>query len=323
MNKIPLIISIIWMHFSVFATQCFSTGDGDWNDPSSWSCGAVPQCGDTIVINFGDKITIDDQINLDECPEHTVINVEGELAFTNGNKLTLGCNSTFSISPDGIVYKDGPGGGNSTLIEQCGSNIWTASDGDFEGPYNWGGGLPIELISFNAKANIDHVLLRWVTASETNNDYFTIEKSKDGLVFTPIAIIEGAGNSSTEITYQEKDLNPLHGVSYYRLKQTDFNGDTSYSKIKSVEFIKPDFKLYPNPSVSNNHLMPGGDRFTILGENMDDYSLQVYTLDGKTVPVNFRKEQYQITFEGLKESGTYIVRLYNQADHYHIRLIVR
>ena len=78
------------------------------------------------------------------------------------------------------------------------------------------------------------VLLDWITASEFNNDYFTVEHSGDGINFESIANVHGAGTSSIYHYYETTDENPLEGQSYYRLKQTDFDGKYSFSKIRSV-----------------------------------------------------------------------------------------
>jgi hypothetical protein len=109
--------------------------------------------------------------------------------------------------------------------------------------------LPIELLSFDAKVKGDQVNLSWSTASETNNDYFTIEKTIDGKLFEQVAIIDGAGNSQYTLHYSTVDEEPYPGVSYYRLKQTDFNGDFDYSEFVAVEYLeKLEAKIFPNPS---------------------------------------------------------------------------
>jgi hypothetical protein len=84
--------------------------------------------------------------------------------------------------------------------------------------------LPVELISFDAELIEDEVRLFWKTASEINNDYFTIEKSKDAINYELLANIGGAGNSNVPVQYATIDDNPFYGISYYRLTQTDFNG---------------------------------------------------------------------------------------------------
>jgi hypothetical protein len=82
--------------------------------------------------------------------------------------------------------------------------------------------LPIELLSFNAVPDDKEVRVNWSTASETDNDYFTVEKSKDGIEWRTVAIVDGAGNSNTQLDYETMDYDPYSGLSYYRLMQTDF-----------------------------------------------------------------------------------------------------
>lgn len=114
--------------------------------------------------------------------------------------------------------------------------------------------LPIELLYFNAKANNNQVDLSWETATETNNDYFTIEKSKDGIDFTALKTIKSKGvngNSLTQQNYVDVDINPFAGNSYYRLKQTDLNNNFKYSNIVDVYFgdsSGSDVFVYPNPN---------------------------------------------------------------------------
>ncbi|MCB0537698.1 MAG: T9SS type A sorting domain-containing protein [Bacteroidetes bacterium] len=112
--------------------------------------------------------------------------------------------------------------------------------------------LPIELLSFNAVLeNNNTVLCKWATATEINNDYFTIEHSKDAIVWETVLTVKGAGNSREKIEYIEHDYHPYAGISYYRMKQTDFDGKYSYSQIESINITSSDFNLtniYPNPA---------------------------------------------------------------------------
>ncbi len=108
--------------------------------------------------------------------------------------------------------------------------------------------LPINLVSFNAESEGYQVLLTWETASETNNDFFTIEKSSDGVGFTELGKVSGAGNSSELLSYQYIDQYPFGGKSYYRLKQTDFDGEYSYSEVVVVQnMLDLSLNIYPNP----------------------------------------------------------------------------
>ena len=108
--------------------------------------------------------------------------------------------------------------------------------------------LPVELIEFEAVAKGKEVHLNWSTASELNNDYFEIYKSKDGSTFEKVDWIDGAGNSNTIIEYESIDQSPFTGWSYYKLVQTDFDGTFWESELQSVFIASLDEPLiYPNP----------------------------------------------------------------------------
>jgi hypothetical protein len=114
---------------------------------------------------------------------------------------------------------------------------------------------PVELISFIAEAQEQSVQLAWETALEINNDYFEVRRSVDGINFKKIGEVAGNGNTNEEIRYEFVDQMPVSGVSYYQLKQVDFNGDYEHSDKISVEWINEGFvqgfvevNLYPNPA---------------------------------------------------------------------------
>jgi hypothetical protein len=112
--------------------------------------------------------------------------------------------------------------------------------------------LPVSLLSFDAVAEGDFVNLTWTTVSETNNDFFTIERSNDAQNFTSFKKVRGAGNSNQTLHYRAVDSLPFAGVSYYRLKQTDFNGASKYSDIKTVTVNKiSSINIFPNPANDN------------------------------------------------------------------------
>ena len=134
--------------------------------------------------------------------------------------------------------------------------------------------LPIELIKFNVKPVQNSVHLYWETATEIDNDYFTIERSKDGQFFSELIEINGAGSSFTNLKYEKIDQNPFSGLSYYRLKQTDFNGGHTYSQIKSVYFEEPDAIIYPNPAKDEIFI-----KMSING----NYEILIYDSRGKVV----------------------------------------
>jgi hypothetical protein len=100
-----------------------------------------------------------------------------------------------------------------------------------------------------------HALLQWVTASEKNNDFFEIERSVNGQDWKSLGTVKGAGDSYQELGYNFTDKNPLYGLSYYRLRQVDFDGQFDYSNVVVLENFEdyavtpdPEMLLYPNPA---------------------------------------------------------------------------
>ena len=111
--------------------------------------------------------------------------------------------------------------------------------------------LPIELLTFKASCNADAVLIEWSTASETNNNYFTLEKSNDGNIWAYVATIIGAGNSISIKNYFFNDIATSDATTYYRLSQTDFDGSKTVFDAISVSKCKEDvfeFYIVPNPT---------------------------------------------------------------------------
>lgn len=143
--------------------------------------------------------------------------------------------------------------------------------------------LPIQLISFNASVvNNTNVKLDWQTVTEINNDYFTIEHSADQVNWEEISKMDGAGNSSTLLSYQTLDKHPYLNTSYYRLKQTDFNGKYSYSQIRSVSIdniYNSNLSIYPNPT---------NGQLTINGSSEELEQIHIYNILGEEIPVNSR-----------------------------------
>ncbi len=146
-------------------------------------------------------------------------------------------------------------------------------------------GLPIKLNYFRAELNKSNkVDLAWSTASEVNNDHFTIERSADGENFEELLRKPGAGNSSTTKYYSSSDEEPLPGYSYYRLKQTDIDGRCVYSETQTVHNkLKDDGEdpvkitsVGPNPFNENFHL-------TYTTTHRSTVTIQLVDLQGMTV----------------------------------------
>jgi hypothetical protein len=111
--------------------------------------------------------------------------------------------------------------------------------------------LPIELVDFKAACLNDVVTINWTTASEVNNDYFTIQRSDNLSSYTNVAVVEGAGNSNTYRNYTAKDMYPISGTSYYRLMQTDYNGQYEVFNPVALMCVTKEadvISVFPNPA---------------------------------------------------------------------------
>lgn len=121
------------------------------------------------------------------------------------------------------------------------------------------------------------VKLSWSCMSQLNNDYFTIERYNPELHYwLDVGTVDGAGNSNVITNYEFYDQDPVNGLSYYRIKQTDFNGATSYSKAVAVNVETDNIVFYP---------MPFYDEFTLFtGLNSSvDASIQIYNASGQLI----------------------------------------
>ncbi|MDR1761849.1 MAG: hypothetical protein LBR55_05310, partial [Bacteroidales bacterium] len=111
--------------------------------------------------------------------------------------------------------------------------------------------LPVELTQFKAQALTETILVQWETQTETNNEHFTLLRSKQGSQFEAIARIAGAGTTTAMQHYSFTDTKPYAGISYYRLAQTDFNGTTTLHHIIPVNF-SPALKNFTVANSSSN-----------------------------------------------------------------------
>ena len=110
--------------------------------------------------------------------------------------------------------------------------------------------LPVELTRFDATVKGQSVNVSWATASEKNNDHFDVQRSATGEGFATIGTVKGQGNSSSAHEYAFTDGHPLAGQAYYRLRQVDADGSTSYSPIVAVQRTT-EAAAYPNPTAGS------------------------------------------------------------------------
>ena len=173
--------------------------------------------------------------------------------------------------------------------------------------------LPISLSLFTATCDDNEVLIEWTTVSETNNKDFTIERSIGGIHFSPLESIEGYGNSLENRNYQFTDHHPLNGTNFYRLKQTDFDGNFSYTKVIKVHCEDDDnvFSLYPNPSTDG--------LINIILQN--DAVVTVMNAMGKTIyRQSFPLGQHVINLS--TDSGMYFIKVLSGSRYQSQKIVI-
>jgi hypothetical protein len=189
--------------------------------------------------------------------------IAGNLEITAGtlNLSTITTHTTASLSFVGTNQSGGSWGSTASSATRKNNTYFTTGITGIIN--NTSAVLPINLLSFDGFKNDGYNTLYWSTASEFNNDFFTIEKTTDGNTYNIVGIVNGSGDSQILNNYELQDFNLEKTINYYRLKQTDYNGKYKYSDIISIDNRD---KLSPTLiKVSNT-----------LGQEVNDYTDGVY-----------------------------------------------
>lgn len=193
---------------------------------------------------------------------------------------------------------------------------------DFGVGQSGGGSLPIDLVSFGAKPEGERVRIDWTVSMEINNDFFTIERSLDGKAWENVAVVKGAGNHSIETDYLAYDDHPEIGISYYRLKQTDFDGVFKIYDMVSVSMtstVSTSFDIFPNPNKGS---------FTVRLETpFENSSLMVLNGMGQMVYFNellntTGKTSSVLDLADILAPGVYFVKVDSGRDTFIKQLII-
>lgn len=318
--RIILFSLLILSSLNSFSTKITSISSGDWSQGSTWDLNRAPSCEDTIVINAAHKVDISSDINLQHCNNKISILIEGTLYFSNnGSKLRLPENAYVNITSTGLL--DSYTYNGATNFIRFGNNsVWESKDGPQTGVSFGNAPLPIKLITFNATSNGNSVVLTWQTATEINNDYFTIERSVDADNWEEILYVTGAGNSNKTETYTSTDLNPLNGTVYYRLKQTDFDGKFEYFNVVAVNLEKEsthNIAVYPNPATENTSVAVEHN----FSKNNSTITISVKNIEGKEM-TSFVSGNTKTTIEGLPK-GLYFVTISTESTQQTEKLIIQ
>jgi hypothetical protein len=180
--------------------------------------------------------------------------------------------------------------------------------------------LPVKLLSFNAEKANQAVQLSWTTTNEVNNKEFGVQRSETGEKWNDIAVVKGQGTSNGVHTYSAEDKMPLPGVSYYRLRQTDLDGASVYSKVKVIDFsgIAMDaVKVYPNPAKG---------RLNVIANTFDGkVGYTIVGVDGRQVGSGMLQNTISATGINISnlKAGMYILKLQNNEKIKTVKFVVQ
>ncbi|MGP8214703.1 MAG: T9SS type A sorting domain-containing protein [Bacteroidia bacterium] len=200
--------------------------------------------------------------------------------LTEASLLAQRFNSTTETWGDwlGATGTDATGGGLGTVSTASGATgigaanffrSWTLASSSAP--------LPVQLTAFTAECQNYFALLQWTVATQSNNDYFTIDRTQDGVNYQTIAVVKGAGNSSEPITYSATDESPLNGISYYRISQTDFDGHTD--NLNTIVYQPCESAKSVNAFVINNNTID----IEINSNSTETYTITVMSTLGQVV----------------------------------------
>ena len=254
----------------------------------------VPVGSDVVVTgDMGDASNNNVEYNVDGS-----LQVDGTLSGKNGNGFT-GSGTVDAGALDFQQEPTCPTGDCPTIsadtCEPAASTFCTTTV------------TPIILASFSVHSYENLIRVNWSTASEENNEYFTIERSSNGVDFHELAFIPGAGNSLELLSYSYTDNNPFEGVSYYRLKQTDYDGTSETFKIAVVEF-------YGNSEpVKIIQQISSPNEITVFSNLDEENTATVYDVMGRSsIAFSLKQGENTIDLSSLSnQSGVYYIRIVN------------
>jgi hypothetical protein len=202
-------------------------------------------------------------------------------------------------------------------------NGTTRSTSPWIGAFESATPLPITLLSFTAQLSNNIVTVNWSTASEMNNDYFIVERSADGYNFEFLAQVQGGGNTTSLNHYSTLDRSPYSGVSYYRLTQVDYDGESE--TFTPVSVVNPtatmdNISIYPNPASHSFAVV-------LQAKNSETVTINIIDLTGKLI----RQEQHELVrgenglifkVENELSRGTYIIQVDSQFSRFAPQRVV-
>jgi hypothetical protein len=219
----------------------------------------------------------------------------------NGETLTVSFKSTATIDVArtsgnaDIRVTIGPGMGGKANLRTT-YQVWEVGQTNAT--------FPVNFLSFDGNKFGEIIVLNWETSSEINNSHFIVEKSQNARNFEAVGLIEASLINREKNTYYFEDKHPNHGISYYRLKQVDLDGQFRYSKIIPIAFEPSnDFIIYPNPVSETLNIN--------LYHNFHPDNYKVYDYTGKLLLSGRINETGEVLVNKLNK-GKYLLKLSDQ-----------
>jgi hypothetical protein len=329
-NRLVIIFCIFLFTQPLKGVLKLSTGNGDWTASGTWNPSGQPACGDSIIINAGHTVSVTSQVSYNGCATPVILVIRGTLYFEGGSKLRLSCGSKIYIFAGGRIDSDGAG--NSNQLEVCGTTVWTGTSGPVNGPVcipatlpGCNAVLPVTLALFHGQACNKDICLSWQTRSEINNDFFEVERSRDGILFVSIERVHtlaNDGNSKMPINYSATDRKVHEGVFYYRIKQVDRDGTFEMSPVIIVQptgIGLAQLEIFPNPARG---------KFTVTGTFLlgkPAASLCIYNSLSQLVlncELSPEGTSAEVDLNNKLQPGSYVVRSCDSGITCHARLLI-
>jgi hypothetical protein len=252
-----------------------------WNITQSNATGFIDARA-TLTYGAGDEVAVPANLVIAKSSGSTWVNIGGTGSGTPSGTIQSDPFSTFSI-------------------------FTLANIGEGSGEIN---PLPVELVYFTALPNNGRVDLAWRTATELNNEDFTVERSRDGVRFDELFRVSGNGTTNEAHDYRASDMHPLPGVSYYRLRQTDFDGTTETFNIVRVSFEAP-FGITAYPTRVNSFI-----NLQLSSGDNDELTISILDMGGKLhyrekIPTTSASHSLRIDQLDRLPAGSYFIQAAN------------
>lgn len=326
MKHIYTLIAIIFISFSAAQARpviTFTKSLGDWSTASNWDLNRIPQHGDSIVIPEYKGVVFDKADTL----ANVYIKVIGGLTIQK--KMRLGGVSVIELTGTGKLNAWNTQRNIETISMNgvmkydenapqwiYGPAFAAASSGVSPNGFNLSE-LPVVFNSFFATRNNNNIVLSWSSAQESNNNNYEVQRSFDGSNWSTIAIMMGAGNSTTVQQYNYTDKNMTAAVAYYRIKQVDIDGHYTFSIIKSIRSTE---------TAASTRIYASGNTVNIEfnKEVKNPITVRIVNMNGQVVGQHtYQQAAYRLTMNlnnGVK--GAYVVQLSDNDGWNEVKKII-